>query len=81
MNNEKAFDSVLSPAVIVALWNSITDSGYIHLIGNIYKESTAKFKLHKTSDAFSIRKGTSQSDTISLKLFNAVLQEIFKMLN
>ena len=78
---EKAFDSVSSLAVIEALRQSNIDSGYIQLIGNIYKEATAKLKLHKTSNAFKIRKGVRQGDTISPKLFNAVLQEIFKKLN
>lgn len=78
---EKAFDSVSAAAVIDALKNSNIDSGYIHLIENIYKEATAKVKLHKVSNAFKISKGVRQGDTISPKLFNAVLQEVFKKLN
>ena len=67
------FDFVSSLTVINALSNSNINSGYIHLIGNFYKEATDKLKLHKMSDAFSIRKGEKQSHTISPKLFNAVL--------
>ena len=63
------------------LKNSKIDSGYIHFIGNVCKEATSKLKLHKTSDAFSIRKGVRQSDIISLKLFNAALKKMFKKLN
>ena len=84
MDDERTFDSVSSLAVINVLSNSNIDSHYIHLIRNIYKEKKAKSKLHKTSDTvsvFSISKAVRQGNTISPKLFNAIVQEIFKKLN
>ena len=49
--------SMSSLAVTDALKNFNINSGYIHLIGNIYKEATAKLKQHKTTNEFNITKG------------------------
>ena len=50
------------------------------ILKDIYKESTATIKLHKVSEKIPIKKGIRQGDTISLKLFTAVLEEKFKNL-
>ena len=79
VNYEKAFDCVSLLTAMNALRNSNIDSGYIHLIGNIYEEATAKVKLPKTSDHLvSERVWVREGDTISPKMFNAILQEIFR---
>ena len=57
---EKASECVSSLAVMDLLRNSNIDSGYFHLIGDIYKEATAKLKLYIMSDAFSISKGKTR---------------------
>ena len=74
VDHEKAFESISSLAVMDVLRNSNIDSACIHLTENIYKEVTAKLKLHKMCDTFSIRKGVRQDYTTSLKLINAVLK-------
>ena len=48
------------------LRNFNIDSGYIRLIGSIYKEETAKLKLHKTSDIFRIRKAKDKATQFHL---------------
>ena len=45
---------------------------------DIYNENTATIKLHKVSYEIRIKKGIRQDDTISLKLFSTVIEEVFK---
>ena len=53
---------------------------YVKILEDIYKESIATIKLHKVSDKTPIQKGVRQGDTISAKLFMALLEEVFKKL-
>ena len=68
----KAFNSATSLAVMYAIKISNIDSEFALL--ETFIEAAAKLNLHKTSDTFSIRNCVSQVNTISPKLFNAVLQ-------
>lgn len=78
---EKAFDSVEKSAVMEAMRNQGIEEAYVRTLDHIYEGSTATIKLHKTSDKVPIEKGVRQGDTISPKLFTAVLEEIFRKLN
>ena len=51
---------------------------YVKILEEIYKESTATIKLHKSSNKIPIQKGVRQGNTISPKLITAVLEEVFK---
>ena len=46
-----------------------------------YNTATSNFKLHNNSNKVPMRKRVRQGDTISPKLFTAVLEGIFKNLN
>ena len=52
-----------------------------NILEDIYKESTATIKLHKVSNKISIQIGVRQGNTISPKLFAAILEEVFKNLD
>lgn len=77
---EKAFDSISTESVLTALENQGVGKSYIETLRFIYYNATSSIKLHSTSDKFRIEKGVRQGDSISPKLFSAVLQEIFKTL-
>ena len=78
---EKAFDSVEKSAVMRAMRNQGVEEAYVRTLDHIYEGSTATIKLHKTSDKVPIEKGVRKGDTISPKLFTAVLEEIFRKLD
>ena len=75
---EKAFDSVYKSAVTNALRNQGIEENYIKIIENVYSNATASIDLFSKSATFKVEKGVRQGDTISPKLFNAVLEEIFR---
>ncbi len=77
---KEAFDSIKTSAVMQALRQQDVDELYIKVFENVYKDSTATIQLHKKSRKIPIRKGVTQGDTISPKLFIAWLEEIFKKL-
>ena len=70
---EKTFDSMETSAITKALRRQ-----RVKILGEPY--ITATVKLHKISDEIAIQKGFRQKDTISPKLFTAVLEEVFKNL-
>ena len=78
---EKAFDSVYISAVIKALKNNGVNSAYTKVLRKIYSQSSATVPLNKGEAKIKICKGVRQGDTISPKLFTAVLEEIFKKLD
>ena len=51
------------------------------ILKNIYKESTPTVMLHKVSEKIPIQEVVRQGNTLSPKLFMAVLEEVFKNLN
>lgn len=78
---EKAFDSVEIPMMLKALANQNIQNKYIKIIKHIYENSEANIKLDIPSTSnFKLERGVKQGDPMSPKLFNAVLEEIFKSL-
>ena len=53
---------------------------YIELLKEIFTNSSMTVHLHKESITINIRKGVRQGDTISLTLFTAALESIFRRL-
>ena len=78
---EKAFDSVSTSSVLNALISQNINKTYVETLKFIYSNATSTFKLHNNSNKVPIRRGVRQGDTISPKLFTAVLEGIFKNLN
>ncbi|CAG9840644.1 unnamed protein product [Diabrotica balteata] len=78
---EKAFDSVEHWAVQNSLQNSRIDYRYTDLITNIYNKATTTIKLMKQTEPIKINRGVRQGDTISPKLFNQALEDVFKRLH
>ena len=78
---EKAFDSVLTSAVLETIRKQGVEEAYCRVLEDIYKDGTATIKLHEETNKIPIKKGVRQGDTISPKLFTACLEEIFRKLN
>ena len=78
---EKAFDSVEHCGIINAIKEHQINSVYIETLINIYNSGTSVIRLDKESNKFPIQKGVRQGDTLSPKLFNAGLEQVFRMLN
>ena len=78
---EKAFDSIEILAVLKAVKDQNVPANYIQLLQNIYDSASATIKLHEVSQPIFIKRGVRQGDTISLKLFTAALENIFRGLN
>ena len=78
---EKAFDSVEHQSVMNALRKQGVEEPYVELIKQIYENATSVTMTDKTSESFKIERGVRQCDPISPKLFNAVLEDIFRRLN
>jgi len=78
---EKAFDSVEHAGIIDAIKEHKVDSIYIETLVNIYNNGTSIIRLDKESGKFKIQKGVRQGDTLSPKLFNAGLEQVFRRLN
>ena len=76
-----AFDSIHTVSVLDALKNQGIEETYIELIKNIYLNATSTIRLHKDSEKINIQKGVRQGDTMSPKLFTAVLEGVFQTLN
>jgi hypothetical protein len=75
---EKAFDSVEHLGIINAIRNNNVQESYIDLLIYMYNNGNATIKLDRESPKFPIRRGVRQGDTISPKLFNAGLEEVFR---
>jgi Reverse transcriptase (RNA-dependent DNA polymerase) len=78
---EKAFDSVEHCGIINAIKDHQINSVYIETLINIYNSGTSVIRLDKESRKFPIQKGVRQGDTLSPKLFNAGLEQVFRRLN
>jgi len=68
-------------AVLKSLKHQAIESAYIHLLRNIYSTATSVITLHQESEKFKVGKGVRQGDSISPKLFSAVLESELKNLN
>ena len=77
---EKAFDSVEHLGIISAIRNHGVSEAYIELLTNVYNNGYAEIRLDRVSPRFPIRRGVRQGYTISPKLFNAGLEEVFRRL-
>jgi len=78
---EKAFDSVFLSAVFKSLEHQGIESAYIKLLRNINSTATFVIRLHQESEKFKVGKGGMVGDSISPKLFPAVLEREFQNLN
>lgn len=74
----KAFDSVLHPAILSALLDQDISSTYVGLVGAFYRLSTASIKLRVPGPIFDIGKGVKQGDPLMRKctLISHTIQHI-----
>ena len=77
----KAFDTIEFNSIMKALEESRIDYRYSRLIKNIYNNATMTVRLHKDTKCIKINRGIRQGDTLSPKLFTAVLEHAFKQLD
>ena len=77
----KAFDSVETEEVMLALEEQGVDPVYINIFRHIYEHATSFIRLHKDSESFQLKRGVRQGDTSSPKLFTACLERAFRRLN
>ncbi|PZC85788.1 hypothetical protein B5X24_HaOG215150 [Helicoverpa armigera] len=77
----KAFDSLKHSYIWDSLKNQGVESKYIRIIKQIYINSTAKIQLESLGEQFEVQKGVRQGDPLSPKIFNAVLENIFRQMN
>ena len=77
----KAFDTVELASIIAALEQCRIDYRYTRLIEYIYSNATTTVKLHETTGKIKVGRGVRQGDTISPKLFIAVLEYAMKSLS
>ena len=77
---EKGFDCVEHEAIWEAMREQKVPKPYIRICQALYKDQTAKVVTEAESREFAIERGTKQGDPMSPKLFNAVLQSVFRQL-
>ena len=75
---QKAFDSVEHFALWEALAEQGVDGQYIKLTAILYDGQVGKIRGPPSSKAFYIRRGTKQGDPMSPKIFNVVLEDVFR---
>jgi hypothetical protein len=78
---QKAFDMIEHPYIWKALKEQGIEDKYIRLLKKIYENATARIKLEAHGRYFKICRGVRQGDPLSPKLFIAVLQLVFLLLN
>src|SRR5271156_2729767 len=77
---EKAFDSVEHLGIISSVKNHGVSEAYIDLLTSTYNNGCAEIRLDRASPKFPIKRVVRQDDTISPKMFNAGLEEVFRRL-
>ena len=78
---EKAFDSVEHNGIVDAMRAHGIHETYVATLASIYNNGTSVIKLDHVSNRFPINRGVRQGDTLSPKLFNAGLEQIFRKLD
>ena len=78
---EKAFDSVSTSSALNALISQNINKTCVETLKFIYSNATSTFTVPNNNNKVPIRRGVRIEDTISAKLFTAVLEDIFKYLN
>ncbi|KAE9419172.1 hypothetical protein Angca_009829, partial [Angiostrongylus cantonensis] len=77
---EKALDSIEIEEVMEALGSQGVPTHYIKILRELYKNFTTKISLLYDDINVDVKRGVSQGDTISLKLFTATLQNVMRAL-
>ena len=77
----KAFDTVEHRKILNALKNQGINKKYIRMLELIYSKSIAKVKTEYEGETFHLNRGVRQGDPISPKLFNCLLEDVFRHLN
>ena len=78
---EKAFDSVEYQGIIEALEQQKVGSTYVETLVNLYNNCISEVQVQgENSVPFEIQKGVRQGDTLSPKIFNAGLEQVFRSL-
>ncbi|GBP80410.1 Retrovirus-related Pol polyprotein from type-2 retrotransposable element R2DM; Endonuclease [Eumeta japonica] len=77
----KAFDSLNHSYIWNTLEHQEIPASYINIIEKIYVHSQASIQLETLGKDFPIKRGVRQGDSLSPKLFSAVLENIFRNLN
>ena len=78
---EKAFDSIKLSSLFDAIEKQGIEPSYINLLRSIYTNATATININDTPITIKLEKCICQGYTISPKLFNAGLEEIFRRLD
>lgn len=78
---ERAFDTDEHWAVFYALHRCHIDSSYVYVLRELYTMATLQVRIHTLYKPVQIKRGVRQGDTISPKLFTAVLEDIIKTLD
>lgn len=77
----KAFDSIEISYLLQARNKQEVPEKYVGIIKHIYTHAIASICLDKEGKTFSLHRGVKQGDPMSPKLFNALLESIFRRLN
>ncbi|GBP43628.1 LINE-1 retrotransposable element ORF2 protein [Eumeta japonica] len=81
MDFHEAFDSLEHQYIWESLERQGVHAKYLRLLKIIYEKSTARIKLERTGEEFSIERGVCQGDPISPKLFSTVSEMIFRRMS
>ncbi|MFH4984559.1 hypothetical protein AB6A40_011268, partial [Gnathostoma spinigerum] len=80
-DDEKAFDSVETNAVLTALKQQVIENNYIKLLSELNNGCSMEITLFHSPLRIPIQKGVRQGDPISPKLFTAFLEMVFRNIN
>ncbi|KAE9412490.1 hypothetical protein Angca_005486, partial [Angiostrongylus cantonensis] len=77
---QKGFDSIEIEAVVKALGSQGVPIQYVKIHRELYKNFTTKISPFHNDINVDVKRGVSQGDTISPKLFTATLQNVMRTL-
>lgn len=78
---KKAFDSIELCHILKSLKSQEIPDKYSRIIKKIYEMSKITINIEKNGENFHLERGVKQGDPMSPKLFNAVLESIFRNLS